>query len=199
MKWPIGPHYWSWVGADGVHAWVLFKLKSADWYLDTLNRIGESISEFDRYAGVEMGVDGALGSLFGAFDAAVGGLIAAIESKTPGVTVTRTYNYSWTVAHQRIGTFSGTVRCDPIVTTALAGSRTPTPTGWLAQLRQLRNRAVHHDSLNRHFTRGSGTDTCMIKVPGAGEHELLPYLREARAKTGQLCEQILLDIDRIVP
>src|SRR5674476_910114 len=77
-KWPAGPTYAEWVGAEGSGAWVLYKLRSSSWYIDRLDEVGKLLG-FGRHVGVEMALDGALGSLCGAFDAAVGGIIGAVE------------------------------------------------------------------------------------------------------------------------
>jgi len=89
--------------APTIRAWVRYKLRSAEWYIQALELVGEEVG-FDRYVGVEMALDGALASLCGAFDAAVGGLIHASEEyqSKQGMTQRRTsinrvapHKYNW--------------------------------------------------------------------------------------------------------
>src|SRR6478609_1915599 len=77
-QWPVGPAYTEWVGASGVGAWVAYKLGTAEWFIDQLERVGDMVG-YNRYVGVEMAMDGALAALCGGFDAAVGGLIGAVD------------------------------------------------------------------------------------------------------------------------
>lgn len=113
-----------------------------------------------------MALDGALNSLSGAFDAGVALLIGAVENARDVDVEERlpVFRYKWERCRDMLK--QGDVANDDVwrlildVDNAIAGENLPVPEGWLAQLRRLRNRAAHQESLARHHERdavGSGT------------------------------------------
>lgn len=59
-------------------AWANYKLRCSDWYVDLLDQFNQDCG-FERFVGIEMTLDGALASLYSAFDAAVAGVIVTAE------------------------------------------------------------------------------------------------------------------------
>ena len=55
-------------------AWANYKLRCSDWYIHLLDQRNQDCG-FERLVGIEMTLDGALASLYSAFDAAVAGVI----------------------------------------------------------------------------------------------------------------------------
>src|SRR5438552_3982939 len=80
--WPIGENYLTSYpnGTKSRRTWAEYKLTSARWYVEALEQIYLVTADLDRFVGVEMALDGYLGAISSAFDAAVGGLIDAIEA-----------------------------------------------------------------------------------------------------------------------
>src|SRR4051794_21091488 len=109
IDWPIGPDYSDWVGADGVAAWVSYKLKSASFHIETLSRVGQAHG-YARLVGVEMALDAALAALCSAFDASAGGIIYAAERYfTRGIPGTpppwkamQPFEYNWSNCLKRV-------------------------------------------------------------------------------------------------
>jgi len=207
VDWPVGPYYTTWVSAEGVAAWVRYKVRSAEWYVETLEAVSERVPVLDRYVGVEMALDGALAALCGAFDAALGGLIQAAESGH-GLTPSPAYRYSWKLcrglldqsraAGERIGALIDAIDA------AHAGHVDSQPTGWLAILQRLRNTAVHNNTLARHHQVSIGGSNpgsnCDLIVPGVdGGLSPVPYLRGACRRVGQLCEDMISAGDLLTP
>ncbi len=209
--WPGGPHYTEWVGAERWRGWVLYKLKSADWYIDRLEEVGERLG-FDRHVGVEMALDGALAALVGAFDAAVGAVIRAAElfeeqhAKDCGMTPRapmEPHRYEWKHAKNRLRIVAAQVGVDSIefrksVDMALRREKH----GWLVNLRDLRNAAIHHDTLARHIdvTIGSAQQQTVwgITVDGRGE-DPVRYLRGRRRMIELVVLPMLEACDRMAP
>jgi len=89
------------------------------------------------------------------------------------------------------------IQDQPIVPTArlaaidgeLAGLET-WPVGKVAELRWLRNRTSHEDTLTRAF---GVTNRCMIHDPWRQPHDPTPYLRECLDACQQLVRQLLAD------
>jgi hypothetical protein len=163
VDWPIGPEVDEWVGASGPRGWVAFKLKSGGFHIDTLEAVGEA-GGFSRLVGVEMSLDAALAALCGAFDASVSGLIQASQQyfarKDQGNSLPwkriEPHDQNWSLFKKRI---SGPLQAE-VLEYDVAGTvdaidaalnTEGTPLGWLEELRRLRNRAVHEQSLPRHI------------------------------------------------
>ncbi|WP_432882544.1 hypothetical protein ACQPYH_39760 [Kribbella sp. CA-245084] len=186
IEWPTAHRYANLVGGEGLGAWIRYKVWSADWYIDTLDRVGAQLGEdYDRYIGVEMALDGALAALCGAFDAAVGGIISEAEEFLNVSKATPVHRYSWDTCRPLLKKLPETCLPPPralieTVDSALEGKSSPEPIGWLAVLQRLRNRAIHQNSLRRHIygsTTGRGLGT-KITVLDAATHPV-SYLRDA--------------------
>jgi hypothetical protein len=199
-EWPMGVHYLTWFGpgtAPG-RPWAEYKLWTAEWYLNTLRELFHATRDLDRYLGVEMALDGILGATSSAFDAAIGATIMAIEHKR-GVQEadrTPTWRRTWKRAKRladRQPPIRLSARAD--VDIAMAGEMDAEPTGWLAQLRRLRNRSTHEDTLARHLRRGGPNEETQIIVPGRGAVDPIPYLEEALSSCQDLVFQILTEVD----
>jgi hypothetical protein len=190
---------------------VLYKLKSADWYITRLEEVGERLG-FDRHVGVEMALDGALAALVGAFDAAVGAVIQAAErfeeqhaqdcGMTPPAPM-EPHRYAWKHAKSRLRTAGAQVGVDSAAfrkTVDLALNREKH--GWLVVLRDLRNAAIHHDTLARYIDVTVGSDqqqtTWGITVDGRGENPVR-YLRAMHRLVELVVEPMLEACDRLVP
>src|SRR5262249_31307499 len=102
-SWPVGTRYSHFCTppVSEYHAWAEFKLAAAAWYLEALEELQQELHELDRSTGVEMAIDGLLAAACSAFDAAVAGLITAIEAK-PGKLPTPEHRYSWTVVQRHV-------------------------------------------------------------------------------------------------
>ena len=134
VKWPVGPHYTKWVKGNSAHAWVHYKLKSADWYLATLVKTSKQVGRMDRNAGVEMAIDGALTGLCSAFDAALSLLIRALETANGIDSAERSAAERpiWARAEILAGSAALKLSSDNPVVAALSGGDTAAPDGWLA-------------------------------------------------------------------
>jgi hypothetical protein len=165
VAWPAGPHYFDLTGSDGAVAWVRYRVWAGDWYARTLRSLAGQDGNYDRFVGVEMALDGALNSLSSAFDAGTSLLIRGAESvlKLEEADRLPDHRYSWKSARDllkrpELGTDPDGTSNDEVwrvildVDNALAGERDETPTGWLSQLRRLRNQVAHQDTLARHHT-----------------------------------------------
>jgi hypothetical protein len=135
-----------------------------------------------------MALDGALNSLSGAFDAGVALLIRAVEhvrdvdpdSRLPE------FPYRWEACrdmlkHEDIAN-DNVWRLILDVDNAIDGETMPEPIGWLAQLRRLRNRVAHQDSLARHHEIGGAVRVTGLSIRGQSV-DPITYL------TG-LCDQV---------
>ena len=71
--------------------------------------------------------------------------------------------------------------------------------GDVAELRWLRNRSTHEDTLSRGFFRGGGADTCHIRTPRGGSEAPVPYLRTKVNSCRQLVDAILGDAEAVSP
>ena len=205
-RWPVGPPYLTLTISDkNNRAWVEYKLVAAEWYLDALSELEARTGELSRLVGEEMALDGALVGIDSAFDAAVAGLIGAIEASRGTAGSLPTHRYSWQAAKALAAQAPPvTLTCAQAVDAALSGATAPAPSGWLAQLRRLRNRAAHQNTLIRHFYRTVGgppapQQASQIDVPGRGKENPLPYLQAQLAATRALCGDILKDSDTINP
>lgn len=198
VKWPVGPHYVRWVDGNGINAWARFKIKSADWYLDTLVIVGREAGNLDRYAGIEMALDGVLSSLCAAVDAAGWGLLDAFTRSVKtsetgrGAVVTKGWESVFGLARaMRI-----TLPSEVAVSKALAGMDSDAPEGWYAQLLQLRERAVQHNVLVRRFNVGDKSGR-FVDVPGLGPCRPIKYLKQVRKDANKLVKVLLADIDAL--
>lgn len=219
--WPGGPRYEEWVGAGGWRGWVLFKLMSADWYVDRLEEVGGALG-FDRYIGVEMAMDAALGSINGAFDATVAAVIEASQlfeeqaARDTGEQAPKSipqHLFSWKDARRKLeATARLNINVEPLleaVDAALlaesvdAESHEVIPMGWLQQLRRLRNRTVHQGTLARSIDVVIGEPNPQltswgITVGGRGE-DPVDYIRTARRAVELLLNPMLEVCDLLAP
>lgn len=212
--WPVGPWVSTWVEGEGTPAWVRYKVRSAHWFIDTLEDIGAQVPGFDRYVGVEMALDGALTALCGAFDAAVGLLIQSSESWLD-VKPQPTQRYTWhnkKKACSRARLIEVSKHADElgpriadlvdVVDAARKGYDAAEPVGWLAKLQRLRNRAVHQNTLSRLHLRNVGSPqppvACLLTIDGekGGQHPVI-YLRLAAENMAKLTEQ-MIDVGRAI-
>jgi hypothetical protein len=203
---------------------VAFKLKSGGFHINTLEAVGEARG-FSRLVGVEMSLDAALAALCGAFDASVSGLIQASQqyfagndqgSSLPWERI-EPQDHSWWLFRKRI---SGYLQAEVpeydvagMVDAVDAALDTKgAALGWLAELRRLRNRAVHEQSLPRHIHVQIGvadrTDWALSVVSPSTEAGQAPiyrvehparYLRAAQGNLTELTARILGLADHLCP
>src|SRR2546423_547811 len=99
LRFPVGPEYSTLVasGAKNGRPWVEYKLRAASWYLEALEELYARDSDLHRLVGEEMALDGFLAAGSSAFDAAVAGLIRAIEKHRtiPATAVTPAHRLNW--------------------------------------------------------------------------------------------------------
>jgi len=201
VPWPAGPHYFDLTGSEGTVAWVRYRVWAADWYANTLRSIVGPDGNYDRLVGIEMALDGALNSLSGAFDAGTAFLIQGAETALDLDESDRlpVHWYSWMNARDllsmpAIGTDPDGTSNDDVwrvildIDTALAGEGDPTPSGWLAQLRRLRNQVAHQDTLARHHVAG-GPST--VRAFGGRNVDAFTYLARACDQVHDLTEQMV--------
>jgi hypothetical protein len=200
LTWPVGPHYLRWVDGKGVHAWARYKIKSANWYRAALVIAVEEAGDLDRYVGVQMALDGALGSLCAAVDAAGWGLLEAVERVGRVADSDRASHErgNWESAFELARGATVALSCESVVVEALAGSGSLSPEGWLAQLRMVRDQAVRHNVLMRRFSVDQSRPGRFIEVPGLGQRRPVEYLKSVRKQVGVLVELLLDDIDMLV-
>ena len=225
-EWPVGPAYTEWVGANGVGAWVAYKLGAAEWFIDQLERVGDLVGYY-RYVGVEMALDGALAALCGGFDAAVGGLIGAVDKYfdsapdgSPDVARESIppHRYSWRRCRERLEllrTEDLNLDVEPLIQEIEQALEAPDdgPLGWLVECQRLRNAAIHQDTLARHIEVAShnvvgaveqigasqgGNATWSITVQGRGEHPV-EYLRGVERQLEALTKRMVAVIDWLCP
>ena len=212
-RWPDGPTYQEWVSAEGWRGWVLFKLKSADWYVDRLEDVGQRLG-FDRHVGVEMAMDGALSAINGAFDAAVAAVIeatqkfedqAARDGGPTAPTAIPEHKFSWRGARGKLAVAAGIgVDTRPLVKAIDEALGDEPPLGWLQQMRRLRNATVHHSTLARHIDvlvgepADVGQVTWGISVGDRGE-DPVEYLRAAHRAVELLVMPMLEVCDYLAP
>jgi hypothetical protein len=103
-RWPIGRYYGTLTTREkNNRTWVEYKLAAARWHLDALNELEVRTGELSRLIGEEMALDGVLGAGSSAFDAAVAGLILAIEAKRAAGILAPPHQYSWARAKHLAG------------------------------------------------------------------------------------------------
>jgi hypothetical protein len=183
VPWPAGPHYWNLTRSDGGVAWVRYRIWSADWHTRTMEELSEPHGSFDREVGIEMALDGALNGLSSAFDAGVTLLIRAVETARDLDIDDRmsVHLYNWERCRDMLrqaGIANEDVwRLILDVDNALAGESQAFPDGWLAQLRRLRNRVAHQDSLARiHEVGGINVTGLSIRGQRVDAFEFLASL-----------------------
>ncbi len=205
-SWPLGPHYWQLApaGSKNGRAWTSLKLVGAEWYLAALEEIERRTQDLDRFVGVEMAMDGFLACASGAFDAASSGLLDAIERRNNLARQSTWRN--WQSAKRLAAKVGIHLNVQLTVDSALRWDLTqkpPIPVGWLAQLRELRNRSTHDDTISRAFFRTLGgpqlVQPTKVKVAGLGDVDPLPLFRSWLADTQALCGSILSEADVINP
>ena len=198
VKWPVGPHYVKWTGGKRAHAWANYKIKSADWFIETLRMTARNAGSFDRYAGIEMAVDGALSSLCAAVDAAGSELFVAYvrqaEISQTGLDSVAVEN--WESIFSVARAIGVALPSEKRLTKALLGSGSRAPEGWYAQLRQLHAQAVQHNVLVRRFSVTNKPGR-FIEVPGRGPCRPDKYLRSVRKDVAKLVKALLADTDAL--
>jgi hypothetical protein len=151
-----------------------------------------------------MAMDGFLGSASSAFDASCSGLLDAIERRYGQPRQPSWRN--WAAVNRAAAAVGVALTVRAGVDAAIRWDTTqipPIPSGWLAQLRELRNRSTHDDTINRAFFRNvggpDGLQATKIKVAGLGDVDPLPLFRDWLAEIEKLCEAMLLEADAINP
>ena len=186
-------------GQKAPRNWVALQLSASAWYLQTLRELQLKVGRLNRLVGVEMALGACIASASSAFDAALGGLIFAIERKH-GVLEADclpVHKYTWTGCQGVALTVGYRTGVESAVTAALEGWSGPTPKGWLAQLRRLRNRSTHENTLNRAFGVGEPPYSPWIKVPGLGDVEPIAYLEKTLALLRDLVEAMLVEAEQL--
>lgn len=213
IGWPLGPEYNEWVDspADTGRAWTLYKLAAAGWYIELLQAVGEQHG-YRRIVGVEMALDGATAHLSSAFDAATAAIIVSAEARlrvaaSNGAAALSAplpeHLYKWEKAQSYLED-PAVIQGDEVAremassTGAVVSSAlSRDPVGWLASLRDLRNRATHRNTLARNihvevWPTDSSTDW-QLTVAGHGV-DPIEYLRASLAQLTQLVQDHMLPI-----
>jgi hypothetical protein len=181
------------------HTWVQYKLKSADWFLDTLVKTTAEVGRMDRNAGVEMAIDGALAGFCAAFDTALSLLVRALENANGIEEGERSAvdHPSWERALTLAGSAALKISCQKKVSEALRGADAAEPQGWLAQLQAIRSLMMVENRLVPHWDLGPGIPRVFIDVPGLGLQEPSAYLKSSRDAVRTLVEAVLGDVDNV--
>lgn len=201
VPWPAGPHYFDLTGSVGAVAWVRYRVWAADWHTRTLRSIADPDGNYDRLVGIEMALDGALNNLSGAFDASMALLIQAAENNLDLDESDRlqVHKYSWKTARDMLSKLTTVAVTDKTtrdavrqviveVDEALEGESDPAPTGWLAQLRRLRNHVAHQETLARHHNIG-GPST--VRAFGGQDVDTFVHLAKRCDQIHDLTEQMV--------
>lgn len=147
-----------------------------------------------------MTLDGFLSATSSFFDGAISCLIIALEDRRgiPEGDRIRAWKRNWKAA-KRVADKPPVIAltCRTAVDVALTGDDDDLPSGWLAQLRHLRNRSTHEETLSRGLHRGEGNDQTRLRVPGLGEVEPISYLGASLVHSRDLIQQLLSDVDAI--
>lgn len=196
IRFPDGPTYPELLGSDERVAWIRFKVWSADWYTHALSDLGAVHGGYDRQVGIEMALDGALSTLSAAFDASVALMIEAAEERleVPATERTAIHKYGWKAFEQLVdgsalATWEGLPELQTNVDSALEGSNSDEPVGWLAVLRRLRNIATHRTTLPRTWTNEEAKQSVsgVTDVPGL---DPVAYLQESCDRVSDLTERM---------
>ena len=196
VPWPAGPHYFDLTGSEGAVAWIRYRIWSADWHTRTLRQLVGPQGSFDRDVGIEMALDGALNGLSSAFDAGVALIIQAVEIARDVDVDDRLpiFRYRWEQCRDMLT--RADIANDDVwrvildVDAALEGESLPKPNGWLAQLRRLRNRAAHQDSLARHHVAGGASNVTGLSIRGQST-DAFTYLAGMCDQVHELTEQMI--------
>ena len=207
IPWPVGQHLVDLSATAATAAladdpWVDLKLRAARWYIGVLQELSAS-SGLDRYAGVEMALDGCLSNISGAVDAALGRLILALERQA-GASPSPEHTYKLELAEKFMRQGSGNAPSVGRLRAALGVDSQGVPVGWLAELRRLRNRSTHHATLSRHFEvevhePAEVSSPAAIKLSlqgGSGSVEPTAWLESCLRQATELSNDLLLDARR---
>lgn len=178
VRWPAGPP----VAIGDPGSWVDFKLASTRWYVDTLETLGRDAGlGFGRWFGVEMAIDGALGALCGAVDAAQAPLFRLVWA-SDGKKARKAPPGSKDFV-PKLDERPGPIRVVGQELARAYAEKDGQAIGWLAQVRELRNRSMHEGSLSRHIAvvLDATTSTRIgLSIPGVPEPvDPVTYLRSA--------------------
>lgn len=195
VTWPAGPDYAKKIKVKKIKAWARYKLASADWYLNTLQVLGNG-GELKRVLGVEMAVDGIVASLCAAFEASVFALTNAVEraAKIPDDRRTPVHLASWSNLAAEAKYLEIDLASSLSISASLIGEHSVAPQGWLAQLLVLRQRSARQDLLVDHRNNKTQTSELCIDVPGVGPRPLMGYLLETRDLIDEILETVMHDI-----
>lgn len=206
VDFPSGPTFTELLDSEGDIAWVRYKVWSADWYTEALSNLVAVLGAYDRYVGVEMAIDGALGALSGAFDASVASLIRSAERflNTPEAKRTPAHLYKWATFKKlangtAVTSYQGVPELISEVDQALAGEKSESPTGWLAVLRRLRNRTTHQTTLPRTWGVADDGASVVIGVSGLPALDPLEYLKESCDRVSDITERVLRIANSLAP
>lgn len=196
VRWPAGPHYFDLTESDGGVAWVRYRIWSADWHTRTLKELGGPHGSFDREVGIEMALDGALNNLSSAFDAGVALLVRAVENARDVDVDDRlpVFRYTWERCRDMLR--KADIANDEVwrlildVDSAIDGETLPEPNGWLAQLRRLRSRAAHQESLARHYAADGASNVTGLSIRGQST-DAFTYLAALCDQVHALTEQMI--------
>jgi hypothetical protein len=196
ILWPAGPGFDQLVKTTKLKAWANYKMEAADWYLDTLLAISLQQERLERVLGVEMAVEGVIGSLCSAFEVMICLLTQSIE-KAAGVPAehrTPRHLANWSRLAAAAKVFDIDLASTLSISSALLGEHSEDPEGPLAQLLALRRHAAVEDLLVDVPSTSDRNSVLLIDVPGRGPLPIVEYLFEARNLVGELLETILHDV-----
>lgn len=201
MRWPRGQHILqpseeALRQALATDPWVDLKLRAGRWYLSVVATFARELGgdQLERYAGVEMAMDGCMSNLSGAIDAALFRLVRAFEALHEQARVPdRAADIRR--ARKLVAVGGSADSLDRLE--EATGREQGEPTGWLSQLRDARNRSTHQASLSRHYTRGGGPGTVLVVVPGVPQPvEPLAWLSACLREAVDLAGGLLSDAER---
>jgi hypothetical protein len=143
-----------------------------------------------------MALDGVLNSLSSAFDAGVALLIRGVEDARDVAVDDRlpVFRYRWEACRDLLK--QADISNDQVwrlildVDNALDGETRPEPVGWLAQLRRLRNRVAHQDSLARHHDVDGSVAVAGLSIDGR-KVDALMYATTMCDRVHELSEQMI--------
>jgi len=192
--WPVGVDYLALAepgAAKNYERWAWFKLVSAAWYRDVLHEIHAQTGRVERFYGVEMALDGFFNSSASAFDAAAAGLVQAIENRGPIPATSRVpaHHRSWPAAKRQASYAGVRLKCAAAVDAALTGDQAAFPTGWLAQVRRLRNRVMPEGK----------AEPDVLKIPGQPAVDPVAYVDDSFERITALVDLVLREARAIEP
>lgn len=213
---PAGPTYADLLDSDPRSGWVRYKVWSADWYTSAVETLTAQLGDFQAYIGVEMALDGALSALSGAFDASVVLMILSAEQALGIEDDDRIppHRYKWssftkllrrndkavedddTIPH--LASYHGLSELIADIDSALEEQTDPSPIGWLAILRRMRNHPTHQSALPRTWTVDWHTnetlDVTLSDIPG---DDTIAYLKQSCDQVSDLTERMTSMANRI--